>query len=139
MDAAKNAVKGILGNHGHHKTDVHESSSPAVTNERVTRTNEERATTAVDKEVHQDHYHTTVQPVQDQAAKAEQHHHRVAATEERRFDHDNTKDVKNKLAQEQAQFRDTTHTVDGGSTTKAAPTAVGEHVHHVSHMFLTES
>lgn len=132
MDSAKNAVKSFLGNHGKDHTEVHTTTAPAVTDETVTRTNENRATTAIDKEIHQDHHHTTVQPVMDKSTKQEQHHHKMGAVEERRFDHDNADSVKQKLAAEQAQFRNTSKTVDGGSTTTNAPTAVGEHVHHVS-------
>ncbi|QIX02376.1 hypothetical protein AMS68_007893 [Peltaster fructicola] len=133
MESAKNAVKDFLGHHNKHSTEVHSQTAPAVTNETVTRTNDERVTTAIDKEVHQDHHHTTIQPVKDQQVKAEQHHHNVVPVEQRSFEHDNADHVKSKLAAEAAQFKDTSRTVEGGSTTTAAPTVAGEHHHHHVH------
>lgn len=132
MESAKAAVKDFLSHHGKHDTEVTSSTSPAVTNETVTRTNDNRVTTAVDKEVHQDHHHTTVQPVHDRQVKSEHHHHNVVPVEQRSYEHDNADNVKSKLASEAARFKDSTRTVDGGSTTTAAPTVGGEHVHHVS-------
>lgn len=77
MQAAKEAVKKFTNKDGHHDTTVHEQVAPAVTQETVTRQQEDRVQTAIDKEVHQDHYHTSVQPVQDSEVLPEQHHHKV--------------------------------------------------------------
>ena len=66
MDAAKKAISDLTGNHGHHTTDVTEHYKPAVTHEHVSRTREHEDTTVIDKETHQDHYHTTVLPIKDQ-------------------------------------------------------------------------
>lgn len=131
MESAKNAVKDFLGHSGKHHTDVTQTTGPAVTNETVQRTNEERMTTAVDREVHQDHHHTTVQPITDSAVKAETHHHNIVPVKETHHEHGNAEHTKARLAEEQARFKDTTRTVDGGSTTTTAPTVSGEHVHHV--------
>lgn len=133
MDSAKNAVKGFLSHNGKHQTDVHSTTAPAVTNETVKQTNENRTTTAIDQERHQDHYHTTVQPVHDKVVNAEQHHHNLVPTEKRHFEHDDSEATKRNLANVSSQFKDTSRTVDGGSTVTAAPNVAGEHVHHVSH------
>merc|ERR1711939_239248 len=63
MDKAKAAVGSYLHKDGKHDTTVHETVNPAVTQENVTRTQHENVTTAVDREVHQDHHHTSVQPL----------------------------------------------------------------------------
>merc|ERR1712193_412636 len=100
-------------------TTVHEKVAPAVTHETVNRTEHEDVQTAVDKEVHQDHYHTSVQPVHDQAQLPEQH--------------DNNDEVQRKLATEQARYRDESQRVEGKHTSAAAPVVAGEHMHHHVH------
>ena len=37
--------------------------APAVVSEKITKVRHEEAQTAIDREVHQDHYHTSIQPV----------------------------------------------------------------------------
>lgn len=133
MQAAKDAVKSFTSKHGHHDTTVHEKVAPAVQNETVTKHQEERVQTAIDKEVHQDHYHTSVQPVKDSEVLPEQHHHQMAGVEHRKFEHDDHNAVQDKLAREQAQFKNTSQRVEGHTTSKAEPTAAGEHVHHHVH------
>lgn len=123
----------IRSKDGKHDTEIHEQIAPAVQNETVVAKQHEQQTVAVDREVHQDHYHTTVQPVKDQEILPEQHHHNLKATEHRSFEHDNPDQVKQRLAQEQAQFRDTSERVEGERTTSVAPTVGGEHVHHHVH------
>ena len=71
MDKAKAAFSSILGRSGYHDTTVDESVRPAVSEETVKPTRHEELTEAVDREVHQDHYHTTVQPIQHQEVKPE--------------------------------------------------------------------
>ena len=112
---------------------MHETVAPAVQNETVVAQQHERETTAVDKEVHQDHYHTSEQPVYDQQTLPEQHHHRVGQVEERSFEHDNPSQVQERLAAEQAKYRDTSTRVEGDRTREAAPVVGGEHVHHHVH------
>ncbi|KAF2206474.1 hypothetical protein CERZMDRAFT_91959 [Cercospora zeae-maydis SCOH1-5] len=133
MDAAKNAVKSFIHKDGKHDTTVHEKVNPAVTNETVTRQQEDRITTAVDKEVHQDHYHTSVQPVKDTQVLPEKHHHNLAGVEHRNFEHDDASQVKQKLAAEQARFKDTSTRVEGEHRTTTQPVVAGEHVHHHVH------
>lgn len=66
MDRAKQAVSSFISKDGHHKTSVDEDVNRAVTEEQIRPHRHEEVTTAVDKEVHQDHHHTTIQPVKHQ-------------------------------------------------------------------------
>merc|ERR1711900_5640 len=133
MDKAKAAVGSFLHKHGKHDTTVHETVNPAVTQENVTRTQHENVTTAVDREVHQDHHHTSVQPIKDREVLPEQHNHRMAGVETRNLKHGNDEHVKERLAAEQAQFKNARTVGDTQHTSSANPTIAGEHVHHHVH------
>ncbi|CAK3877617.1 Hypothetical predicted protein [Lecanosticta acicola] len=133
MQAAKDAVKKFTSKDGHHDTTVHEQVSPAVTSETVRPEQEERVTQAVDREVHQDHYHTSVQPVHDKEVLPEQHHHQAAGVEHRHVNHDDHARNKEHLAQEAAQFKDTSVRHDTHHTTTVNPTVTGTHTHHHVH------
>lgn len=130
MDAAKASVKKFMSKDGKHDTSIHERVAPAVQNETVNRTQHEEATTAVDREVHQDHYHTTEQPVHDREVLPEQHHHNLMPTEERSFEHDDSSKVKERLAAEAGNYKNTSQRVEGEHTSSVAPNVGGEHVHH---------
>jgi len=134
MDKAKAAVSSIIGKAGHHDTTVHEKVAPHVQKETVHEQRREEQTVAKDREVHQDHYHTTVQPVHDKEVLPEQHHHNLAKTEHRVHDHRDHGDTQNRLHHESAQFKDE-HTRVGAQQTHqtAKGEAVGEHVHHHVH------
>jgi len=133
MDKAKAAVSGFLSKDGKHDTTVHETINPAVQNERVTRTQHENAQTVVDREVHQDHHHTSVQPIHDREVLPEQHSHNMAATEHRSIKHGDDSHVKERLAAEAQQFKNTKTVGDTQHTSSAAPVLAGEHVHHHVH------
>ena len=66
MEKAKQAVASLLSHDGKHKTTVDQDVREAVVDEHVLPKQHEEVTTAVDKEVHQDHHQTIVQPVKDQ-------------------------------------------------------------------------
>jgi hypothetical protein len=104
-----------------------------VTQEHVTRTQHNEATTAVDREVHQDHHHTSVQPVQDKEILPEQHTHNVAGVQHKEIHHGDDSHVKDRLAAEQAQFKDTREIGQTQHSSAVAPTVAGEHVHHHVH------
>lgn len=133
MDQAKAAVKGFMNKAGHHDTTVHEKVAPAVTHETVTKKEHENVTTAVDQEIHQDHYHTSVQPIHDKEVLPETHHHNIVPVEHRQIDHDNTKENERRLAEERAQYKDTTTRVGSEKTGSVAPVVAGEHIHHHVH------
>lgn len=63
MEKAKNAVSSFLSHDGKHKTTVEEDVRGAATEEHIMPHKHEHVTTAIDKEVHQHHHHTTVQPI----------------------------------------------------------------------------
>jgi hypothetical protein len=65
MDSAKAAVKGIMTKPGQYDTIVYEEVAPVVQNETVEKQKHEHYVSAIDKEVHQDHYHTTEQSAID--------------------------------------------------------------------------
>ncbi|SMY27510.1 unnamed protein product [Zymoseptoria tritici ST99CH_1A5] len=133
MDQAKQAVKGFMSKAGHHDTTVHETVAPAVKHETVTKKEHENVTTAVDQEIHQDHYHTSVQPIADKEVLPETHHHNVVPVEHRSFEHDNAKENERRLAEERAQFKDTTTRVEADKTRSAGAAVSGEHIHHHVH------
>lgn len=132
MEAAKAAVQKITGNRGHHTT-VEETVNPAVTRETIKPHRHEEATEAVDREVHQHHYHTTVQPLQHQERLPEKHTHNILPTQEREFHHDNPKDTEVKLSSELGHFKDHRTTEQVRHTQSTAPSVTGEHVHHHVH------
>ena len=133
MEKAKNAVEGFMSKSGHHDTTTHETVSPAVTNETISKQHHDEKTVALDREVHQDHYHTTVQPVTDREVLPEQHSHRVIPVEHREHHHGKDNAIKESLQQEAAQFRDTRTAGTTTQTQSTAPTLAGEHVHHHVH------
>lgn len=132
MDKAKQAVSNFTSHKGHDTT-VDESVSRPVTREQVKPTRHEELTEAVDREVHQDHYHTTVQPVQHQEVLPEQHSHQMGAVQEKSFEHGDRERTQQRIQEEAAQFRNTSTTHNTQHTTSAAAAVAGEHTHHHVH------
>jgi hypothetical protein len=130
MDKAKAAVSNFLSRDGKHETTVHKTVNPAIENERVTRAEQENVQKAVDREVHQDHYHTSAQPVQHRQVLPESHTHNMTCVEEREFRHGNDEHVRQRLEAEWAQFKSIREVGDVQHTISEAPTVAGEHVHH---------
>jgi len=102
-------------------------------NEEIMKSRHEEATTAIDREVHQDHYHTSVQPVKDREVLPEQHRHNIIPVEHREHQHGNPDAIKARLEQERTQFQNTR--TEGGTkeTHSVTPVIAGEHVHHHVH------
>lgn len=63
MEKAKKAVSNFLSQDGKHKTTVDEDVRKPITEEHVFPEQHEQITTAVDREVHQDHHQTVIQPI----------------------------------------------------------------------------
>src|SRR6187402_1268659 len=61
--------------------------APAVEHTHVKKQHETREQTFVEKEKHQDHYHTTIQPLKDSEVLPEKHDH-IQETEHRSIDND---------------------------------------------------
>ena len=118
---------------GHHDTTVHEKVAPAVTHETIRPARHEETTTAIDREVHQDHYHTSVQPIQHREVLPEKHEHNLVGVEHREHHHGDEAAVKARLEQEAARFRDKQTVASTKETSSAAPVIAGEHIHHHVH------
>lgn len=107
--------------------------NPAITNEKVSRTQHEEAQTVVDREVHQDHHHTSVQPIKDREVLPEEHTHNMGSVEHRQVQHGNDSHVKERLAAEAAQFKNTREVGSTHHTSSDGGVIAGEHVHHHVH------
>ena len=130
MEKAKAAVSEFIGRSGKHDTAVDERQSSAVKHEEIIPTRHENITTAVDREVEQDHYHTTVQPIKDREVLPERHSHQMVGVQHKEFEHANPRDVKARLDHEAQQFRDISITHGTKHTQEIAPAVEGERVHH---------
>merc|ERR1711988_1568550 len=93
MQKAKQAAASFLSKDGKHKTTVDQDVNAAVTEEHVKPTQHENVTTAVDREVHQDHHQTRVQPVLAKETLPETSSHNVAPVMHRKFDPSLTRSV----------------------------------------------
>jgi len=103
-----------------------------VVNENIVQKRHEEAQTVIDREVHQDHYHTSLQPVKDREVLPEKHAHQMMGAEERHLQHGNPESVKARLEQEAAQFK-SSRSVQKEESHSVAPVIAGEHVHHHVH------
>lgn len=112
---------------------MHEKVAPAVVNETVIKKRHEEATTAIDREIHQDHYHTTIQPVKDREVLPEKHSHNIVGVETREHVHGDAEAVKARLEQERLQFQNTRSQAATQETHSVAPAIAGEHIHHHVH------
>ncbi|KAI9822949.1 MAG: hypothetical protein M1826_000331 [Phylliscum demangeonii] len=130
MDKAKEAVRDFMHKAGHHDTTVHEKVAPAVVNETVQKVRKDEIQTAVDREIHQDHYHTSIQPVKAREVLPEEHRHNMAQVQERHIDHGDDAAIRRRLEEERAQFRDTRTEAATVHTQENVGTVAGEHVHH---------
>jgi hypothetical protein len=99
----------------------------------VTRTKHNEQQTAIDREVHQDHHHTSIQPVKDREVLPEQHSHQMAGVEHRNMNHGNDDHVKQRLATEASQFKNTREVGETQHSSSTAGTITGEHIHHHVH------
>lgn len=107
--------------------------APGVTHETVSPHQREETQIATDREIHQDHHHTTVQPVTQREVLGEKHHHNLVPVEHRTHDHRDTADTESYLARNAAQFKDQSVRAETHQTSSAAPAIAGEHVHHHIH------
>ncbi len=92
---------------------------------------ETREQTVVEKEKHQDHYITTVQPLKDSEVLPEKHE-QVQETEHRSNNNNNDGAAEAKAEADRAGFESTSEEKQVEFTTQE-PTQVQEHVHHHLH------
>jgi hypothetical protein len=135
MDKAKAAVSGLLHKAGHHDTQVIEKVNPAVEQTVVKKVVKDEIQTAVDKEIHVDHYHTTIQPVKAREILPEHHEAVIAPVQERHIDLGaNSVNPERYIKEDLAPIR-SQHTDLGvvEHTQENRGTIAGEHVHHHVH------
>ncbi|KAK3714276.1 hypothetical protein LTR37_007862 [Vermiconidia calcicola] len=129
VSADSTAVKPAVVEDHHVVEDV----APTVEHDTLTKEHEQKEQTVIDKETHQDHYHTTVQTAKTQEVLPEQHTFEDTATEVKEIEHDDGA-VKENAAARNSEFHDTTE--EGKTVEKKTdlPTAVAtENVHHHLH------
>ena len=106
---------------------------PAVEHETIRKEHETKEERIVDKEKHQHHYHTTVQPLEDREVLPTKVDQEVAPSEVREYNHDDGEDVKGKVDARNAGFQSTTEEGKTFETTTKDETVAGEQVHHHLH------
>lgn len=116
---------------GQEDTTVEKDVAPAVEHEIRSEAHKEEETTVVEKERHQDHYHTTVQPLKEREVLPEQHDYEEMS-EAVNINKD-TGDAAKEADAQRAHFQNTSE--QGATTTTKSSEAVvgGEHIHHHYH------
>lgn len=104
--------------------------APAVSHTHVKKQHETREQTNIEKEKHQDHYHTTIQPLKDAEVLPEKHDYKQE-TKHREVNNDDRK-AKEQAAADRAGFKSTKEEKHFDAKT-TEPTTVEEHVHHHLH------
>lgn len=133
MEKATKAISDFMSRNGQRKTIVDQDYRQAITEEHVRPQQHEEVTTAVDKEIHQDHHQTIIQPIHASETLPQTHTHNAVAVEHKSFEHDNAKDTRAMLDEDIARYRDSSVTHDTTHTQSAVPLISGEHVHHHLH------
>lgn len=129
MNKTKEAVREFLSGSGQHDTTVHDEVAPSVKHETVNPTQREEVNTAVNKEIHQDHYHHTVQPIHDREILPEQHKHNVEAVNHREFDHRDHEATRRAVEGEAKRLHDERVVNETVHTQTQAPVVHGERIH----------
>jgi len=132
MQKAKDAVSDILHRDKKHSVDIEQDTAAPVVHERIGAREHENVTTAIDREVHQHHHQTHIQPIKDNVVEDERHHHKVAAVESRHQHHGKDAEIERALGERQAQFSDEREVLPT-TQTSSNQTVMGEHVHHHVH------
>ncbi|KAI1434156.1 hypothetical protein GGR50DRAFT_695436 [Xylaria sp. CBS 124048] len=107
------------------------TAAPAVEHETVRREHQQREQKVVEKERHQDHFKTTVQPLKEREVKPEHHVHEQAAVQTEHHDHD--RNAKHVVNNQQSKFKDERREADTATKVTQEPTLTSEHVHHHYH------
>ncbi|KAL5586276.1 hypothetical protein FOBRF1_016146 [Fusarium oxysporum] len=110
---------------------IHKEKQAPVVHEDVKSHEHEKVDTEVDHEVHQDHYHTTIQPVKDKNVLPTEHVYKENEVEEE-IDHRNN-EAKMKAKEEAARIKNEKNVEDTTHSREYAPTKEHEHIHHHLH------
>lgn len=108
---------------------LHKEKMAAVMHEDAKSHEHERVDTVVDKEVHQDHYHTTIQPVKDRKVLPTEHVYQENEAEEEIDHRDNT--AKKQAKKEAAKIHNEKKVEDTTHSKEYAPTKEHEHIHQL--------
>ncbi|OBT90024.1 hypothetical protein VE02_01626 [Pseudogymnoascus sp. 03VT05] len=111
-------------------TTLESDVSPAVEHRHVKKQHETREQTFIHKDKHQDHYHTTIQPLKDTETLPEKHD-RTQETRRRSINNDHS-DAKKKAEAGQVGFKNTTDQEQFETKTKE-PTQEDVHIHNHWH------
>ncbi|KAH0610618.1 uncharacterized protein H6S33_012145 [Morchella sextelata] len=130
MQSMKNAAKEFISRDKKHDTEVREAFNPAVTKEVIIPKETEETTIAVDRELHQRHYQTRVQPIEDKEVLPEEHRHQVMPVETRVTKDVDEDLVRRRLEEEKLKFKSTREVLPVEHTNIAGATITGEHAHH---------
>lgn len=109
---------------------VESQVAPAVEHTHIKKQHETREQTFVEKEKHQDHYHTTIQPLKDSEILPEEHEH-TQETVQRSTNNDDGA-AKVQAEADRAGFESTSEQKESELKTRE-PTQVEENVHHHFH------
>jgi hypothetical protein len=104
--------------------------APAVEHTHVKKQHETREQTFIEKEKHQDHYHTTIQPLKDSEILPEKHDHTQETVHRSTNNDDGTAEAQANA--DRAGFESTSEEKRFESKTQE-PAQVEEHVHHHLH------
>ena len=132
MDAAKRAIAEHTSQRGH-TTDVDEIVHTGITSETIKPHRHEETTQAVNREVHQHHHHTTVQPISHKEVLPEKHSHNLLPVVSSEHIHGDPKEHESRLASMKAAFKDSSVTHEHTHSASTVQPVVGEHVHHHVH------
>lgn len=128
-DADTTAVKTVdkpVAAH-HDGTTVHQEEATAVVHEDVKRHEHEQVDTVVDKEVHKDHYHTTIQPIKDEKIIPAKHVFKNTEAELEIDHRDNT--AKSEAKREAATIQNKRKVQDTTHSKEHAPVQEDAHIH----------
>lgn len=115
---------------GNEDTTLESEVSPAVEHTHVKKQHETREQTFIHRDKHQDHYHTTIQPLKDSETLPEKHD-RTQETRRRSINNDHS-DAKKKAEAGRSGFKNTTDQEQFETKTKE-PTQEDVHIHNHWH------
>ncbi|KAJ2989524.1 hypothetical protein NUW58_g3427 [Xylaria curta] len=146
MDAASTAFSKILhrgskdddketpSSGGTHDTaSVTKNTATAVEHETIRKKHEQREQKVVDKERHQDHYKTTVQPLKEREVVPEKHQYEQADIQHQHINRAGEGQGKTAHQRRQGQFQNVSKEAGTHSETIQEPTLTSDRTHHHLH------
>lgn len=133
MEKAKQVIANFVSRDGKHNTTVDEDVRSSVIDEHVYPHQHEDVMTGLDKEIHQHHHHTVIQPIKLTEKHAEKHVHHSLPVEHKVFNHESEQELRDTLAQDLSKYKSSFVTHETTNSSSIAPVVVSEHVHHHVH------